>query len=163
MNTDDYFCQIDLPVPMLPEILEFAKWSTENDKFYLSRFNVSRVDLPSSILNELKKILTYEISDAGIQVNTPGWTYKAHKDAMRQFAMNMLLTDPNPDFEIFSYPDDESMAIPVPYIKNKWLMLNTKKLHSIKNNSKTLNRHLMSIGCSDSSYHEVLATMPKYS
>ena len=159
--TLDYYTYVNLPTPNMNQINEFIKYSLNHDKFYTSRFGNCRVDFPSDIVNQLKEIFPFEISDSGIYKNIPGWIYPIHKDFNRQFAMNMLINDINSDFEALCYSENKDSSFPILYVKNEWIMLNTKRWHSVKNNSKTITRFVISVGCSSINYFEMRTILQK--
>ena len=67
----------------------------------------------------------------------------------------MLLVDNSKDYHIYSYTDNLKEKISVPYYKNKPLLLNTKKFHSVHNTSKDKVRYILTVGCTTEPY-EVL-------
>ena len=152
MILSDYYTSIKFPISKFNEIIEFSK---NYNLYYISRYGNCRADLSADILLELQNMFPFKISDAEIYKNYPEWVYKIHKDANRQFAINMLLTDVNSYFHALCYSEDKITSFPIPYAKNEWVMLNTKQWHSVENKSPNITRFVMSIGCTDVSYYDM--------
>lgn len=152
MNKD--YCEyINYNKPeLISEIREFIKYSNKHDKFFVSKLGQCRIDFPFFINKQFREFMPFTISDYGCFKNVPGWVYPIHKDANRKFAMNMLLSEVDDGFETLLYNDDKSESWPIPYITDQWVMLNTKKFHSVKNNSK-IDRYTISIGCTTIDYN----------
>lgn len=150
---NDYFTKINLPTDIVYDINEFIKLN--DDKFFISKLGQCRLDFNSSLILKISKFIPFSMSDCGIFKNVPGWTYPIHKDKIRQCALNMLLTDNSDDFNAMIYDDFGKPLDKIPYVKNEWILLNTKKYHSVKNNSLTEIRYNVSIGCTKQDYYTV--------
>ena len=153
--TTDYFEYINFEHPQLiSEIKEYVAYSEKNNQFWISMMCQCRIDFPIDICRKIRDIMPFKITDYGCFKNVPGWVYPVHTDTKRTFAMNMLISQPDPGFEALFYSDDRSTSFPIAYIQNQWVLLNTKKLHSVRNTGST-NRYVISIGCETSSYQEI--------
>jgi hypothetical protein len=106
--------------------------------------------------------MPFEVADCGILKNVPGWGYRAHKDVSRLAAVNIQMFDDSDDYQVFSYTDDFTEKIKIPYYKNKPILLNTTKFHSIYNASKTTTRYLLTIGCPTESYEVIKERFKNY-
>jgi hypothetical protein len=140
---------------LIQEINEFI--DDNQNKFFISKMGQNRIDFNTRIIIKIKKIFPFLISDAGVFKNPPGWIYPTHRDARRQFAVNMLLSDENDDFETLFYSDDGKEKYPIPYIKNQWVLLNTKRFHSVKNLSTDVDRYTISVGCCTKNYNDMVS------
>jgi hypothetical protein len=149
----DYFTQLDLPTDIVSEITDFIE--SNSDNFFISKLSQNRLDFNSRLIIKLSELIPFSISDGGVFKNSPGWNYSIHKDKDRQCALNMLLTDNIDDFEAMVYNDNRVPIKIIPYVKNQWLLLNTKKFHSVKNNSLTETRYNISIGRTIQDYYKV--------
>jgi hypothetical protein len=148
----DYFEYINYNHPeLIEEIKEYVLYAEKNNQFWISKFKQCRIDLPIEICLKIKKIMPFKVSEYGCFKNVPGWSYAIHKDSDRQFAMNMLISDNNDKFKALCYNDDKTENTLIPYIKNQWVMLNTKKFHEVRNESN-VNRYVISIGCTTTDY-----------
>jgi hypothetical protein len=155
INLDDYFQYINYNYSdLITEIKEYIIYSDKHNKFRISRLGQCRVDFSVNISLRLREIMPFKISDYGCFKNIPGWNYPIHKDKKRTFAMNMMITEDNSMFEPLYYNDDRTESFRIPYIQNQWVLLNTKKFHSVKNNS-TVNRYVISIGCENIEYSTI--------
>ena len=149
----DYYTFINLPIDIIDDINKFINLQDSN--FFISKLGQNRINFDSTILLKLMEFIPFRISDCGIFKNEPGWTYSIHKDQNRQCALNMLLVDNSDEFETCIYDDDGIYVGKIPYVKNQWVLLNTKKFHSVKNNSLTRTRYVISIGCTTEDYYTV--------
>jgi hypothetical protein len=155
INYNDYYVNLNFnDLDLIKEINEFI--FDNQHKFFISRLGQNRIDFDIKLINKIREICPFFVSDAGIFKNPPGWVYPVHKDSRRQFAMNLLLSDPDPDFEVNFYSEDLSTKFLIPYVKNKWVLINTKKFHGVKNNSSTKDRYTISVGCISKTYHEII-------
>lgn len=153
INYNDYFQYINYNVAeLINEILEYVTYSEKHNKFFIGQMGQCRIDFPLSIYQQFRQIMPFRISDYGCFKNSPGWIYPTHKDSKRKFAMNMLLSEINPKFQALFHNDELTESWPIPYIQNQWVLLNTKKFHSVKNNSD-INRYVISVGCTSTDYN----------
>lgn len=154
----DYFAYINFNhTELIDEINDYINHCEKHNGFFISKLGQCRVNFPIEINRKFSQFMPFEISDYGCFKNVPEWIYPVHKDTNRTFAMNMLLSPVNSDFEALFYNDDKTESWSIPYIQNQWILLNTKKYHSVKNNS-TVNRYIISIGCTNIDYSDILNT-----
>jgi hypothetical protein len=149
--TDEYFCKLYIPFLIIDEIhkeLSIANW-------YTSKYKQCRSDISDELRTKIQDLIPFKIHCCGFFKNEPGWKYSIHKDTERYAAINILLVDPCDEFNVFFYSDDFKTKILAPYIKDELLLINTKKFHSVANNSTTKTRYLMSIGFSKNTYDEI--------
>ena len=160
INYNDYFVYINFnSSDLITEINQFVQ--NNQNKFFISKQNQCRIDFNKIIKNNIRDIFKFPISDLGVFKNIPRWSYPIHYDSQRKFAVNLLLSDSNNEFEALFYNDDKTINFPIPYIKNQWVLVNTKKLHSVKNNSKTDIRYVISIGCESVNYNTIVESFKK--
>ena len=159
MLDDSYCVYLNFSIDMsqlVSEINEYVAFKMDN--FHYSKTKQFRINFQEPIAKKIKSIMPFEISDMGVYKNYPGWDYPVHKDVIRKFAINMLLSDENKDFEVNFFNDDRTEKYPIPYIKNQFVMLNTQKLHYVKNNSSDVSRFCVSIGCTSIDYDTIKQT-----
>ena len=99
--------------------------------------------------------MPFKIDDAGFFKNDPGWNYRIHKDSKRLAAVNMLMVENSNNFCALVYDDNFKNKEIIPYACNKLLLLNTKKFHSVSNNSQTDVRYLLSLGSTEESFESI--------
>jgi len=149
--TDEYFCKLNIPFPVMDEIhneLNTATW-------YTSKYKQCRSDVSQDLRTKIQDLIPFDIHCCGFFKNEPSWNYPIHKDTERYAAINILLVDPCDKFNVFFYPDNFKTKILAPYVKDELLLINTKKFHSVANNSNTKTRYLMSIGFAKNTYDEI--------
>jgi hypothetical protein len=157
INYDDYCRLLKIDSSnLISDINEFVERNQQ--KFFISRLGQNRLDFDWNITKQISELFSFKISDAGVFKNSPGWVYPIHRDARRQFAINLLLSDSDTDFEVNFYSDDLTTKFSIPYNKNQWIIINTKKFHEVKNNSSTKDRYIISIGCEKISYRDIIDT-----
>jgi len=153
---NEYYTYLRFPVDMLVLIDEINNFVKDHiDEFHYSATKQFRINFTGSIKEKLSGMMPFEASDMGVYQNFPGWSYPVHKDVIRKFAINMVLSDDNPDFEINSFNDEKTEKFPIRYIKNEFVLLNTQKYHYVKNNSSTVSRFCVSIGCTSIEYNTI--------
>ena len=148
MIEEDHFYNIDLPldfIDILYEELNKATW-------YNSPTGQCRSDIKGETRDLIKKFMPFEVYCCGFFQNKPGWKYPIHKYSRRYAAFNMQLCEESEEYHIYSYTDNLKEKISVPYYKNKPILLNTKKFHSVNNTSNHQVRHILSVGCITESY-----------
>lgn len=151
MIEEDYFYNINIPVDFvdnLYEELNYCEW-------YTSSTGMCRSDIVGETRIFIEKFMPFEVHCCGFFKNTAGWKYPVHKDYKRYASFNMQLCDDSEDYHIYSYTDDLKEKLSVPYYKNKPVLLNTKKFHSVHNTSKDKVRYILTVGCTTEPY-EVL-------
>ena len=152
-NTDDYYTLIDLPIAT--EIIKAECISNINsDRFYTSLHGQCRINFSANTTARLSEVIPFSIFDAGMFKNIPGWDYAPHRDKDRLCALNMLVSDEDPGYEVSFYQDDGTKFL-VPYVKYQWVLLNTKKRHGVQNKSLTSTRYCVSVGCTELDYYTV--------
>lgn len=146
----DFCTEINLPIEdMLPSIYQ----ELHKGVFYESDFNMLRSDTSLKLRRTLQDLIDIPIWCCGFFKNPPQWIYNLHTDSVRKSAINILLTDENKDFDS-SFLIPPKNFITIPYRKNIPMLMNVKKFHYVKNNSKDVTRYIMSIGFHRHSYHE---------
>lgn len=151
MNPEDYFYNISLPLDFIDNLykeLETANWYTSPTKF-------CRSDVVGETRNLIEKFMPFKIHCCGLFKNEPNFTYPIHKDFERLAAVNIQLGEASDDYRVMSYSDNLSERMQVPYQKDKPILLNTKKLHSVHNMSNDKTRYILSVGCVDESYEVI--------
>lgn len=128
----------------------------DNACFITTTTKQIRFEFDSSIRNYVQQSIPFEISDCGVFKNPPGWVYPIHIDAKRTCAINILLCEENPEFLVYFYGNRLDKPIPLNYKKDVPYLLNTKKLHGVKNLSKDKTRFVLTIGNTTDSYEDVL-------
>lgn len=156
----------------MPACIDRIRQELENPKWYISPYDVERSDLSPELRSHIQDLLPFKISDAGFLKRRPNTFYHPHMDPKRTFALNMLLTDEEPDKEgtyVVNTGIKNSGGIPeflfagskrVSYTKNCFTVLNTKKIHYAINNS-TEDRVILSIGCNEIPYETVIQSIAK--
>ena len=155
-----------------PGCIDKIRAELESPKWYISPYDVERSDLSKDLRDHIQSLLPFKISDAGFLKRRPGTIYHPHIDPKRTFALNMLLTDDQPETEgtyvvtagihndggefKFLYAGNKK----VEYTKDCFTVLNVKKIHYVVNNSST-DRIILSIGCNEGSYYEIIKTIMK--
>lgn len=124
------------------------------NQFWISQLGQCRVEFSAEIRMKIRGIMPFKISDYGCFKNPPGWIYPVHTDTNRTFALNMMISGDNPGFLAQCYNDEQTESFPIEYIQDQWVLLNTKKFHSVQNNS-TANRYVISIGCETVGYQDI--------
>lgn len=147
-------CYIKLNLP-LGDILELIYYEFNNNitKFYTSTYKMRRIDLSKSLKQKIQSILPYNIADCGIFHNAPNFVYNWHTDKQRKCAINMLLVEKNELFVTKFFYNNQ--FIETDYEKDIPILFNTQVPHFVTNNSRDLNRYILSLGCIDESYEQV--------
>jgi len=153
INFVDYYTAVNLPISITDNIKEFIELN--ETKFFISDLKQHRINFNSTLLSQIMKFVPFKISDCGVFKNVPKWEYPMHKDKFRQCALNMILVDNDNEFESLIHDESGRQIGKIPYVKNQWILLNTKKFHSVKNNSSTLIRFVVSIGCTTENYYTI--------
>jgi hypothetical protein len=156
----------------MPACIDRIRQELENPKWYISPYDVERSDLSPELRSHIQDLLPFKISDAGFLKRRPNTFYHPHMDPKRTFALNMLLTDEEPDKEgtyVVNTGIKNSGGIPeflfagskrVSYTKNCFTVLNTKKIHYAINN-RAEDRVILSIGCNEIPYETVIQSIAK--
>ena len=161
-----------LDTKITPKCIDKIRAELESPTWYISPFGVERSDLSKLLRSHIQSLLPFKISDAGFLRRRPGTIYHPHVDPRRTFALNMLLTDDQPVTEgtyvvttgiynennefKFSYAGNRK----VEYTKDCFTVLNVKKIHYVVNNSSA-DRIILSIGCNELAYEDVMKTIMK--
>jgi len=151
MIEEDYFYNVNIPVNFVDNLykdLDHAQW-------YASSTGQCRSDIVGETRILIEKFMPFEVYCCGFFKNTAGWQYPPHTDGKRYAAFNIQLCDDSKDYHIYSYTNDFKEKMRVPYYKNKPVLLNTKKLHSVHNNSKDKIRYILTVGCTTESYEVI--------
>jgi hypothetical protein len=149
MNVNDYYAKIPLlnQSVILNEVHKELRFAIDNGKFVKSIFGMTRYDCSEGIRNLVSKSIQFDLDDVGILVNEPNSIYPPHIDAIRQSAINTLLVKANNKFKTYIYESTvEGPKVAVPYVRNVPFLINTSKLHSVHNESRTDTRYVFSIG-----------------
>jgi hypothetical protein len=149
--TDDYFCKLDILFPFMDEIYDELKKAI----WYISNTKQCRSDVSINLRNKIQNSIPFQIHCCGFFKNDPGWKYPIHKDSIRSSAINILLVEPCDEFNVFFFSDDFKTKILSPYVRDELLLINTKKFHSVSNDSTDKTRYVLSIGFSKNSYEEI--------
>jgi hypothetical protein len=156
----------------IPTCIDRIRQELENPKWYTSPYGVERSDLSPALRSDIQSSLPFKISDAGFLKRRPNTIYHPHVDPKRTFALNMLLTDEEPDTEgtyVVNAGIKNNDGAPeflfathgrVSYTKNCFTVLNTKKIHYAINNSSE-DRVILSIGCNEIPYETVIQSIAK--
>jgi hypothetical protein len=148
------------------EILEQLYYEAAVDSnYYKSPANppVMRCDVSKDIRDYFKKLITVPFRDCGFLKTPPNSVYPLHKDTFRITALNMLMVDPDDEFDTFVL-DINSKGITrhaVPYVKNQFMLLNVMNPHGVINKSKEVERIVLSIGITDTDYQTCLQKLLK--
>jgi len=152
MIEEDYFYNINIPLDFIDNLYEelgHAQWYTS------PRGTGIRSEIVGKTRLLIQKFMPFEVYCCGFYKNNPGWFGPSHRDRDRYAAVNMQLCDDSEDYHIYSYTDDLKEKLSVPYYKNKPVLLNTKKFHSVHNTSKDNVRYILSVGCTTESYEVI--------
>jgi hypothetical protein len=153
---DSYYTYLNFPVDMNMLVSKINEYIQQNkDKFYLSNSKLLRLDFNYDINSIINKIMPFTVSDAGVFRNPPGWNYPVHRDSVRKFAVNMVLVDEHPDFDVRFVNPSKTETYPIHYIKNQFVLINTQQFHYVKNNNINIDRYCVSIGCTSDSYSNI--------
>ena len=150
-NLEDFFYQIDLEFTFIDDIYKELNKAT----WYTSRHGQCRSDISKELSLLIQDVMPFKIDDAGFFKNDPGWNYRIHKDSKRLAAVNMLMVENSNNFCALVYDDNFKNKEIIPYACNKLLLLNTKKFHSVSNNSQTDVRYLLSLGSTEESFESI--------
>lgn len=118
--------------------------------YYLSPANVFRCDVSQELRSEIQKIVKVPIADCGFLKRFPKSVYPIHVDTYRICAINMPMSDPDPNFYAYSF--DGHNRIPIEYKKDHLTILNVRKMHGVINKSDTNTRIILSIGLKTTDY-----------
>lgn len=152
-----------------PQCLDRIKKELEEANWYMSPYNTERSDLSKELRSDLQSLLPFKISDAGFLRRRPNSIYHPHIDPKRTFALNLSLTE---DFDLAGtyvikiFPRINNGVIDyssvykekVSYTKNCFTVLNVKQIHYVVNHSDH-DRIILSIGCNETSYNEIIKTI----
>jgi len=150
MNPEDYFYTINLPINFIDNLyqeLENAVWYTSPTKF-------CRSDIMGETRSMIEQFMPFKVFCCGFFKQEPGFKYPIHKDSQRLAAVNIQLCDELGDYKVYSYTDKLKEKMMVPYQKNKPILLNTKKFHSVHNISNDT-RYILTVGCITDSYEVI--------
>lgn len=156
IDLESNFCA-ELKLP-LKDLIPTIYYEVNNNFYYDSPTNQIRADASENLREELNKLIGIPFYCCGFHKNSPQWHYKLHIDSIRQCAINILLTEESEEFDASVFVPNYGM-VQIPYRTNVPLLLNTKKLHYVKNNSKTKIRHIMTIGFDKYNYSQVKEIM----
>ena len=150
-NLEDFFYQIELEFTFIDEIykeLNTAVW-------YTSKHGQCRADISEDLRVLIQNVMPFKMDDAGFFKNEPGWKYRIHKDSKRFAAVNMLMVENSNSFGAYVYNNNLKNKEIIPYTRNKLLLLNTKKFHSVSNECQHEVRYLLSLGSSEESFESI--------
>ena len=150
-NLEDFFYHIDLEFTFIDDIykeLNEAKW-------YTSKYGQCRSDISKELVCLIQDVMPFKIDDAGFFKNDPGWNYRIHKDSKRLAAVNMLMVENSNNFCAVVYADNFKNKEIIPYTRNKLILLNTEKFHSVLNKSQSEVRYLLSLGSTEESFESI--------
>jgi len=152
-----------------PKCLDRIKEELTRANWYMSPYGTERSDLSKELRADLQSLLPFKISDAGFLRRRPNSIYHPHIDPKRKFALNLSLTDesdlagtyvikitPIENDGIIEYPS--AYKEKVSYTKNCFTVLNVKQIHYVVNHSDQ-DRIVLSIGCNETSYNEIIKTI----
>lgn len=151
MNQEDHFYNINLPI----DFVDALYFELKTVKWYNSSNGFCRSDTTIKTRNHIQQFLPFEIFCCGFFKFMPGNKQSIHKDRNRHASFNMLLCNESADYHVYTYTDDLTEKIIIPYHKNKPLLLNTKKFHSIHNASKEFTRIILTVGSTTDSYESI--------
>ena len=136
---------------------KFEKYLKELDKaiWYNSKHGQCRADISEGLRALIQNVMPFKIDDAGFFKNEPGWSYTIHRDSKRFAAVNMLMVENSNNFHVFVYDSKFKNKEIIPYTRNKLVLLNTTKFHSVSNKSHNKVRYLMSLGSTEESYESI--------
>lgn len=157
MQDNLFFNTSIIPVDVLDQLYQEA---AVDSNYYKSPANppVMRCDVSQDVREYFKKLITVPFRDCGFLKTPPDSIYPVHKDTFRITALNMLMVDPDDDFNTFML-DINSKGVTrykVPYVKNQFMMLNVMNPHGVINKSKDVERIVLSIGITDTDYQTCL-------
>jgi hypothetical protein len=153
-----------------PTCIDRIRQELENPNWYISPYYTERSDLSYELRLHLQSLLPFKISDAGFLKRRPNSIYHPHIDPKRTFALNMLLSEEDPDTEgtyMVNTAIKNNTSTPeflfashmsVSYTKNCFTVFNTKRIHYAINNSNE-DRIILSIGCNEISYETAIQTI----
>ncbi len=156
---------------IIPKCIDSIRAELNSPSWYTSPYGVERSDLTKELKAHIQSLLPFKISDAGFLRRRSGTIYHPHIDPKRTFALNMLLTDDQPENEGTyviatridnkDLPDISDVGVrKVDYTKDCFTVLNVKKIHYVVNFSSA-DRIILSIGCNELSYQDVIKTIMK--
>jgi len=151
MNPEDYFYNINLKL----DFIDILYKELDNANWYTSPAKLCRSDINGATRTLIEQVMPFKVDCCGFLKNEPGWIYPVHKDHSRMAAVNIQLCDSYDDYQAISYNNDMTQQLDIPYQKDKPLLLNTKKLHSVHNMSNDKTRYILSIGCTNESYEVI--------
>lgn len=152
-----------------PQCLDRIKEELSKANWYMSPFGAERSDLSKEFRTDLQSLLPFKISDAGFLRRRPNSIYHPHIDPKRTFALNLSLTEDSEHagtyvIKIFPIVTNGVVSYStaykekVSYTKNCFTVLNVKQLHYVVNHSDQ-DRLVLSIGCNETSYDEIIKTI----
>jgi hypothetical protein len=148
----EYFSEVLLDL----EFLDTVYKNLDHSSFKITPTKQLRLEFRKEIKDYIQNFIPFKIDDCGIFKNPPGWIYPIHRDKNRTCAINILICEEDPDFEIKFYEENTMKSIFLPYKKEVPYLLNTKKLHGVINRSRGKTRLVLTIGNSTDSYEDVL-------
>jgi hypothetical protein len=119
---------------------------------------VLRCDVSDDLRKYFKKLITVPFRDCGFLKTAPNSVYPIHTDSFRITALNMIMIDPDKDFNTFMLDISPTRVkrYTIPYVKNQFMMLNVMNYHGVINKSKSVDRIVLSIGIKDIDYQTCL-------
>lgn len=156
INLQNYYFELDQKISFLKELHDNLQESIDKNTYHISGNQLLRTDLKSSLVEKIRKNYSQiPISDISIFKNDPGFKYIINRDKIRKCAINILLSDESDEFEVLFHEENFINKFSIPYRKNVPLLINTQQYHSIKNNSQSKVRYLLSLGCTKLDYETV--------
>ena len=133
------YLDLNISLPFVDEL-----WHDCRSSFYYQSNNGLPLGKPSIDLIEKTKTFFDLDVYVGYYKNDPGYSYPFHRDNNRNCAFNLLLCQPNSDYQ--SQIIVNNKVIDVEYKPNSLILLDTSNPHNVCNKSKTETRYLLSVG-----------------
>jgi len=123
MHDNLFFNTAITPLEILDQLYQEAAVTSN---YYESPANppVMRCDVSQGVREYFKKLITVPFRDCGFLKTPPNSVYPIHKDSFRITALNMLMVDPDKDFNTFmlNIGPKKIDQLSVPYVKNQFMM-----------------------------------------
>jgi hypothetical protein len=156
----------------IPICIDRIKQELETPIWYINPVTgTERSELSVELREHLQSVLPFQISDAGFMRRRPNSMYHPHIDLNRTFAVNLPLSEEHDEagtyvIKLYSKINDGNIEPyvvfkeKVNYIRDRITVLNVKQIHYIVNHSN-FDRIILSIGCNDIPYNEIIKTIMK--
>jgi hypothetical protein len=155
-DKNKFISDIDLVLEQFPNNFRWNKTGQ-----YFMQLNVGPV------VQTLKAIMPFTISNIGLHKNRPGWQYPEwFLDRTHSFVIHMLLSDPDPNFDarfVEVGPDDTQLdTAHIPYLRYQFILLNPRRPNYFYNRSPDNTRYSLWIGCEQGSYQSIRSTFAQH-